>query len=46
MKLEEQCGLIRIYGCSEGDDMGEDYISLILLLNPNSSSRWEDSYAN
>lgn len=44
MKLKEQRGLIRIYGHGEGDNMCEDHMLLTLLLNPNSSSGWEDSY--
>ncbi|KAH1641242.1 hypothetical protein KXX16_003583 [Aspergillus fumigatus] len=46
MKLEEQRGLIRIYGRGEGDDMCEDRMSPTPLSNPNSSSGWEDSHAH
>ncbi|KAH3171345.1 hypothetical protein KXW49_009403 [Aspergillus fumigatus] len=46
MKLEEQRGLIRIYGRGEGDDMGEDRMSPTPLSNPSSSSGWEDSHAH
>jgi hypothetical protein len=46
MKLEEQRGLIRVYGHSEGDDISEDRMSPTLLSSSNSSSGWEESHTH
>jgi hypothetical protein len=46
MKLEEQRGLIRVYGRGEGDDTSEDRMSPTPLTSSNSSSRWEDTHAH
>ncbi|KAH1323326.1 hypothetical protein KXX47_000814 [Aspergillus fumigatus] len=46
MKLEEQRGLIRVYGRGEGDDTSEDRTSPTPLTSSNSSSGWDDSHAH
>jgi hypothetical protein len=45
MKLEEQRGLIRIYGRGEGDDTSEDRMSPTPLTSLDSSSGRDDSHA-
>jgi hypothetical protein len=44
MKLEEQRGLIRVYGRGEGDDTNGDCTSRTPLTSSNSSSGWDDTY--
>jgi hypothetical protein len=46
MKLEEQRGLIRVYGRGEGDDTSEDRMSPTPLSSSNSSSGWEETHAH
>jgi hypothetical protein len=46
MKLEEQRGLIRVYGRGEGDDTSEDRMLPTQLSSSYSSSGWEEAHAH
>jgi hypothetical protein len=46
MKLEEQRGLIRVYGRGEGDDTSEDRTLPTQLSSSYSSSGWEETHAH